>query len=383
MNPKKEDFNRWALKVNERIKRHPLEMIYWESTRNCDIRCVHCGSPQETWDKDTELSTEEVIKAFKEICDTFDLSEFKFVSITGGEPFVRKDLFEILKGLKEIGYSVITIQTNGNYLAKHSAAIDLLIELNVKGLGTNLDGLKDTHDSFRNLKGSYDNAVKMSSILASAYRDKIHSTISTVVSKKNINELEELSISIRKINPHRWRLMPFDPIGRGSIAREYLLNASDYRVLFDFIAKERLEYIDQKVVTQIEFACGGWLGFELEGRVRPYIWHCVAGINTLGLLYDGGIAGCSNIPRAFVEGNVRADKILDVWNNRYERFRNFEWKKNGDCVDCDQWNYCNGGPMHKRLPDGSMLNCIYKICKTGLSQLEHIDKQIFEVISGN
>ena len=158
-------------------------MIYWESTRNCDIRCVHCGSPQETWDKDTELSTEEVIKAFKEIMIHLifpNLSSFQ----SQGRALVRKDLFEILKGLKEIGYSVITIQTNGNYLAKHSAAIDLLIELNVKGLGTNLDGLKDTHDSFRNLKGSYDNAVKMSSILASAYRDKIHSTISTVVSKK-------------------------------------------------------------------------------------------------------------------------------------------------------------------------------------------------------
>jgi radical SAM protein with 4Fe4S-binding SPASM domain len=377
MKPQKNDFDAWIRRVDERIKQHPLEMIYWEATRNCDIKCVHCGSPLETWEKDSELSSEEVLNAFAEIYDTFDLSQFKFISITGGEPFVRKDLFEILKGLKKIGYSVITIQTNGNYLARHPEDIGLLLELNIKGLGTNLDGLESTHDSFRNMKGSYANVVKMSTTLNNNYRDKIHSTISTVVSRKNINELENLSKIVREINPHRWRLMPFDPIGRGSIAENYLLNSSDYKVLFDFIAKERLEYIDRQDLTQIEFGCGGWLGLELEGRIRPYIWHCVAGINTLGLLYDGGIAGCSNIPRAFIEGNLRADKILDVWNNRYRRFREFDWKKMGDCIDCSQWDYCHGGPMHKRVETGEMLNCLFKMFYEGKEYCSHTSETLY------
>ena len=147
--------------------------------------------------------------------------------------------------------------------------------------------------------------------------------------------------------------------------------------------RERLEYVDRRDQTQVELACGGWLGIELEGSVRPYIWHCVAGINLLGILYDGSIAACSNIPREFIEGNIREDDILDVWKTRFNRFRNFEWKQVGACIDCDQWNFCQGGPMHKRLLDGTMLNCIYKMLNSLGKHEINVSKQFLKATSGN
>jgi radical SAM protein with 4Fe4S-binding SPASM domain len=357
-------------------------MVYWEVTRNCDMKCIHCGSPSETWESEKELSDGEVLRSFKRLAEGIDWSEFKFLSLTGGEPFVRPNLVNILSELNDLGFNPITIQTNGNYMARHPETLEQLLKINVTGMGTNFDGLPETHDSFRNMPGNFENARKTIELIA-PLKDKIHSTITTVVSKKNIHELEALRDIIRKINPNRWRFAPFDPIGRGKIAQEFLLDSDDYKYLLDFVKRERLQYIDDKMQTQVELACGGWLGIDLEGRVRPYIWHCVAGINLLGILYDGSIASCSNIPRDFTEGNVRTDDILDVWKNRFEKYRNREWKKVGDCTDCDQWEYCQGGPMHKRLPDGTMLNCIFlKYSNAKIINSEEVHK-FLKVKTGN
>lgn len=357
-------------------------MIYWEVTRNCDLTCVHCGSPRETWEPDKELTTKEIIDVFQRLAEKIDFSEFKFFSLTGGEPFVRKDLIEVLSEINSLGFNPITIQTNGNFLATHPEALDKLLDIGVMGLGTNLDGLEETHDSFRNMKGNYANAIKTIKLVA-PLKDKIHSTITTVISRKNIAELEVLKEIVRDINPDRWRFAPFDPIGRGSKAKDYFLAPDDYKYLINFVKEERLKFIDDKSQTQVELACGGWLGVELEGKVRPYIWHCIAGVNLLGILYDGSIASCSNISRDFIEGNVRTDDIFDVWQNRYHRFRNFDWKKNGDCIDCDQWDFCQGGPMHKRLLNGTMLNCIFKMYYENKDYNGQTSDEIFEAISGN
>ncbi|MBI4691445.1 MAG: 4Fe-4S cluster-binding domain-containing protein [Nitrospirae bacterium] len=85
-------FTLWKNRVQDYIENHPIQMIYWETTRNCDLTCVHCGSPRETWDISKELSTKEIIGVFQRLAEKIDFNEFKFFSLTGGEPFVRKDL---------------------------------------------------------------------------------------------------------------------------------------------------------------------------------------------------------------------------------------------------------------------------------------------------
>jgi radical SAM protein with 4Fe4S-binding SPASM domain len=96
----------------------------------------------------------------------------------------------------------------------------------------------------------------------------------------------------------------------------------------------------------VELGCGGWFGKDLEGTFRPFIFHCIAGINNLGILYDGKIASCSNISRDFIEGDARTDNIKEIWDNGFVRFRDREWKRVGKCADCKEWDFCHGGPMH-------------------------------------
>lgn len=341
-------FDIWRERINTLIYNHPMQIISWEATRRCNLKCLHCGSPAENVDLEKELKTHEIIEIFKQIALNFDMSQFRHINITGGEPFVRNDLIEILKKISIYPfYKNIDIQTNGLYVADNPAILDDLHEYGVTGLGVSIDGLKNQHDSFRNIRGGFEKAVKAAKL---ASQKGLIVTVSVVVHAKNITEIETLYQYAKKyIKPRVFRLMFIDPIGRTSIDSEYLLSKEQKLYVIDFLKSKYLldcdNYSDRNVMM-IELGCGGWFGKELEGTFRPFIFHCIAGINNLGILYDGKVASCSNISRDFIEGDARTESIKEIWDNRFIRFRNREWKKIGKCTKCEDWDYCHGGPMH-------------------------------------
>ena len=131
--------------------------------------------------------------------------------------------------------------------------------------------------------------------------------------------------------------------------KDQMLTDEDTEKLLDFVIQNRTNGFP------VELGCSQWYGKELEGLIRPYIWHCIAGITVMSILADGSIAACNNIPRHYIQGNIRTDNIRDVWENRYQPFREFDWKKNGVCSDCPDWYLCHGGDMHLRDENGNMI----------------------------
>ena len=377
-------FDSWKNRVNEKIQKHPLEIISWEATRACNLNCVHCGSPSETWIRQEELATEELIEAFSQIAKDFDLSNFHHINITGGEPFVRKDLIKILRQMSRVPqYRNIAIQTNGIYISENPEVLEELKQNGVTGLGVSIDGLRETHDSFRRKKGCFDKSMEAA---RKGVETGFVTTVSTVAHAKNIDEISPLYEEVKKFHPRYFRVMTLDPIGRTGLNSDYLLSPEQTRQVINFIKQKHEEnfrnYADPKT-TIVELGCGGWLSTELEGRVRPYIFHCIAGINNLGILYDGKLASCSNISREFIEGDLRKERIKDVWERNYQRFRGREWLKEGDCKDCGEWDYCHGGPMHKRLGDGTMLDCLHQTISTDKDYRNCLPERTFTTGAGN
>jgi radical SAM protein with 4Fe4S-binding SPASM domain len=377
-------FDSWKARVNEKIAEHPLEIISWEATRACNLNCVHCGSPLETWVRQNELTTDEVIGAFSQIAEDFDLSRFHHINITGGEPFVRKDLIEILQQISQVPqYRNIAIQTNGIYIAENPQVLQELRQFGVTGLGVSIDGLRDTHDLFRRRKGCFDKSIEAAK---KGVKAGLVVTVSTVAHAQNIDEIPQLYEEVRKFHPRYFRVMTIDPIGRAGLNNDYLLSPEQTKQVIDFLRQKHEEnfesYADPKT-TIVELGCGGWLSTELEGRVRPYIFHCIAGINNLGILYDGKLASCSNVSREFIEGDLRTERIRDVWERKYQRFRDREWLKKGDCKECGEWDYCHGGPMHKRLGDGTMLDCLYQTLSQSKDYRACLPESAFTTRAGN
>jgi len=356
-------FDEWKFRIEELIRKHPLQIISWEATRRCNLNCVHCGSPAEEVSLKDELTGEEVVEAFRQIANDFDMSQFRHINITGGEPFVRDDFVSILEEIAKFPfYRNIDIQTNGIFIADYPEILKDLKHFGVTGLGISIDGLHETHDEFRKRHGAFAKAFYTAKL--SVQNDYVV-TVSVVAHSKNVDEIPELYEIVKKeIKPRIFRVMTIDPIGRAEFDHDYMLSPDQLRKVIDFLNYEYKNtcstYSDPKSMM-VELGCGGWMGKEMEGMLRPFIFHCIAGINNLGILFDGKLASCSNISRDFIEGDLRKERIKYVWEKRYKRYRNFDWKKVGECAICDQWEFCHGGPMHKRSIHANKLDCLFKV----------------------
>jgi radical SAM protein with 4Fe4S-binding SPASM domain len=352
----------WRRRIESLAREHPLEIVSWEATRRCNLRCVHCGSPSEDGNPADELTGDEVVDAFEQIQRDFDMHRFRHINITGGEPFVRQDLLDILRRVSRWPcFRNIDIQTNGTVLANRPDLLGELKHLGVTGIGISIDGLQATHDTFRQCPGSFEKAFHAAK---AAVQAGYTVTVSTVVHDGNLAEVPDLLRRVREeLRPRVYRLMPLDSLGRAKDHPECRLSPATVRGMINFLKYEYEHgcetYADPRA-TMVEMGCGGWMGAELEGTFRPFIFHCIAGINNLGILYDGKLASCSNISRDFVEGDLRTERIREVWETRFQRYRDLQWKKVGPCANCDEWTHCHGGPMHKRSPGGSMTDCLHR-----------------------
>ncbi|MFA4960162.1 MAG: radical SAM protein [Candidatus Pacearchaeota archaeon] len=353
-----EIFETWKSNVEKVIEKNPLNVIHWESTRRCNLRCKHCESPTEGSRDESELTTEQVIKGFRKIRNQIDMSNFSRVLISGGEPFVRKDLVPVVFELGEIGYQNISIQSNGIYIADHPEVLEQLKKTNVTGIGVAVDGLESTHDDFRQMKGSWQKSLRALEYSVDA---GFQTTASITAHAKNVDELGELYELLSDRGVNWFKITPIYPLGRTVINQDLLLSPDQTRTLIDFLKTKHREnfrnYADPKT-TKVDMGCGDWTGVENEGRFRPYCFFCVAGLNTMTILYDGKITG-SNIARDFVEGTLD-DDLGKLWNEGFQRYRNRGWLKQDDCGSCGEWDYCKGGPMHLRLPNGTLLSCLYQ-----------------------
>ena len=362
-------------KLLEWVHVHQLRQIQWEATLRCDMACSHCGSSCVTGSTHhDELSEDEIIRTFDTIAHDFDPNSIELVSITGGEPLLRPDLPRIISRLSSIGFNHISVQTNGNALVSDRSLADCLVTSGLSGIGISIDGLRDSHDRQRNRKGHFDQLCRLVEWLVGT--KELYVSVTTVITKLNIDDLNGLAEIIQDLRPHRWRLIEVQPIGRAHSNSSLLLSPDEYFKLVQFVldknanaAMENLEFR-----PKVELGCTGWMGTELEGLARPYIWHCQAGIGTLGIWNDGTIGGCTDIDHGFGEGNVKTDLISDRWENGFQRYRDWSSRRNGVCVSCDQWDWCHGGGMHLRTSQNELLHCPYLIYQLARSRIEELSR---------
>lgn len=221
----------------EQLEKHELIDLFWECTLTCNAKCKHCGSSAEKRKYDGELTTEEIKEALKQISNDMNPNKI-LINVTGGEPLMRKDLFEVMKyATNELGFHW-GMTTNGILL--NSENINKLKEAKMETVSISIDGLETTHDEFRCVPESYKLIISNIEKLKEA-NFLTHIQVTTVVHKKNINELNELYDEILKLGINSWRLASMDPIGRANENNDLLLDGKDLKKLLDFIIKKKKE----------------------------------------------------------------------------------------------------------------------------------------------
>jgi len=177
--------------------------VAWELTLACNMNCMHCGSSAGKADE-KELTTKESL----DLVDQLKELNCEIISLTGGEPLLRPDFFEISKKIKDLGFD-LSILSNGLLLDED--IITKLRKLNLYGISISIDGGKpETHDSIRRVKGLFDKCISDLEKLRDA---NIPATVITTVHKGNIQELPLLREKLLD-RAKAWQIQIAAPLGR-------------------------------------------------------------------------------------------------------------------------------------------------------------------------
>jgi radical SAM protein with 4Fe4S-binding SPASM domain len=312
-------------------------VIQWHLTERCNLSCSHCyqdGTRQE------ELSSDEVRSVIEEIKDLFstwsEIHGLTFVpsfNITGGEPLLRDDLFDILGDIADHGWDSFLL-TNGTLVNAQVAR--RLARLGVKGVQVSLEGPESTHDAFRGA-GSY--RASLSGIHA-LLNEGVAVTVNTTLSEMNADRFFELAGIVSQLSVQRLGFSRLVPSGKGEALAERMLTPDRVRNLYSRIGS--LSFRNMKLVTGDPVAaCMRATADGCDDQAAVPIGGCAAGVSGLTILSDGTIVPCRRLPIPL--GNVKIDSIREVWATSpvLDALRTRACYE-GKCGTCKRWAVCRG-----------------------------------------
>ncbi|MBQ9865979.1 MAG: radical SAM protein [Lachnospiraceae bacterium] len=320
---------------HETLRHKPqLRQLFFELTLKCNEHCFHCGSScAENMPDGLELDK------YKEILDEVkeNFGTGVFIALTGGEPLLYKDFFELTAYIQKLGFPW-GITSNGTLITKETAAE--LKKYGMRSISLSIDGVKETHDRYRGMKDAYE--LGMRGIQNLIDQNCFNIMVTTVVNHENIKELDDLFEIFDRMDINEWRLTGLEPIGRAEKAVDMHLTADDNRYMMEFIRDKR------KKGFPVEYSCTHFIGIEYEAEVRDWYFLCNAGVYVAGILENGDVTACLDIPRnkKTIQGNVFKDRFTDIWNERFEIYRTPLSERNEKCSSCPEAGWCRGGAYH-------------------------------------
>ncbi|MEQ8212660.1 MAG: radical SAM protein, partial [Smithellaceae bacterium] len=233
-------------------------VVVWNMTRRCNLKCIHCYSNSADIDYADELTTDEG----KELIT--DLAAFgsPVILFSGGEPLMRRDLFELARYATEKGMRAV-ISTNGTLITNEVAA--KLKEIGLSYVGVSLDGLEKTHDRFRGKKGAFAAALEG---IRNCRRAGVKVGIRFTVNKHNLHDVPAMFDLLRKEGIERMCFYHLVYTGRGAKLRAEDLTHEETRRLLDLIAAETRKMFDDglspEILTVDNHADGPYLYLKLK-----------------------------------------------------------------------------------------------------------------------
>ena len=339
----------------ERLRRknlqqlHPLQQLFWESTLRCNVHCLHCGSDCSSSEVTPDMPAEDFLRVIDQSVTPHVDPHKVLIIISGGEPLMRKDLAEMGAALKQRGYPWGMV-TNG--LALTEKRFMELLAAGLRSIAISFDGLELDHNWLRQHPLAFEGATR--AIKLAAATPSLTWDVVTCVNQRSIKQLDEMQQYLWSIGVRNWRLITIDPMGRATENPELILTPEQHRQVLEYIREKRKEGL------HISYSCEGFMP-DYEMEIRDHLFHCAAGVSIASILIDGSISACTSIRGKYYQGNIYKDDFWEVWENGFKDYRNREWmRKLAPCNDCKLFRYCEGGGMHLRREDGSLMLCHYR-----------------------
>lgn len=321
------------------MEQFKLRLLFWETTQKCNLSCSHCRMDAEkTYN---ELDTEQS----KLLIDSIVKFASPILVLSGGEPLLRQDIFELAHYAKEKQLDV-ALATNGTLI--DSVIINKIINNDIKRISISLDAAtSEKHDSFRNCTGAFNKALEGIALLVNS---GISTQINTTITRHNVTELEDIINLAINHKCDALHLFLVVPVGCGqNIATSDLLSAFEYEETLKHIYNLSLKYKDS---IFIKLTCAPQYyrilkqekstAFEnSQNSLHKVSKGCLAGTNVCFISAEGNVYPCGYLPIS--AGNIITTELKDIWNNS-EVFKTLRDINNlqENCRSCDFLNVCGG-----------------------------------------
>lgn len=318
--------------------------IAWEITRRCNLKCVHCRSSSQLEAKGhPDFSFAEA----KRVLDDIASFASPVVVLSGGEPLLRPDLFDIAaygsaKGLR------MCLATNGTLV--NQEICEKIKAAPIRMVSLSLDGASaEVHDDFRCQPGAFAGTINAARLFR---ENSIPFLINSSFTRRNQAEIPRIYALAKELGATAWYMFMIVPTGRGEEIMDELIAPEDYEKLLEWhyemekgekdllvrptcapnyyrvVLQKAREQGDDFQRRSLQFSTGGAKG-------------CLAGQLISLIDVDGNVLPCSYFPLA--AGNIREKSFKEIWQRSelFHDLRNFKAYK-GRCGSCEYVNVCGG-----------------------------------------
>jgi heme b synthase len=355
-------------------------LVAWEVTRQCKLKCKHCRASAESIPYENELSTKECFQLLDNIASFVK----PIIILTGGEPMLRKDIFEIAKYGGSLGLRMV-IAPCGVLITEESTK--LMKESGIKRVSISLDGpTKEDHDSFRGVDGAFEATIKGIEHLKKAGLEFQVNTTITKLNYSKISDILKLAIRLGAVAFHPFLLVP---TGRGKELADQAIPPKDYETILNWIyekqndlpilfkptcaphyhrimrqrAKENHPAMTHGNVHPSDHPLDS-----TQGLLNEMTKGCMGGLSFCFISHTGIVQICGFMDVAC--GDIRKNSFWQIWENAkvFQNIRNTTNYK-GKCGYCEYVNICGGCRARAYAITGDYLSeepsCVYTPKLTG------------------
>jgi len=318
-----------------------LRLVAWETTRNCNLACIHCRASATAGPYTGELDTPAAFRLLDQIKQVGN----PIIILTGGEPLLRDDIFDIARYGADKGLRMV-MALNGTLVTQSIAA--KLAESGIQRISVSLDGATaESHDSFRKVRGAFEDTLRGIQLIKEA---EIEFQINTTITNTNLDEIQriqQLAVELGAVAHHIFLLVP---TGRGKYIVDKEISAAEYEQTLNWFYDQR-----ENTALQLKATCAPHYYRILRQRARDegksvsFKTHGLDAV-TRGCL--GGIGFCFISHRGIVQpcgyldlncGDIRKTSFADIWKHSklFSSLRNFDNLK-GKCGNCEYKRVCGG-----------------------------------------
>jgi len=318
-----------------------LRLVAWEVTRNCNLNCAHCRAAATNQDYAGELDTPSAFQLLDQIAAVGQ----PIVILTGGEPLMRPDIFELAAYGTQKGLRMV-MAPNGTMITE--AVAKKMTASGIQRISVSLDGAtKERHDGFRGVDGAFEGALRG---IEAAKSQGIEFQINTTISKYNYDQIPDILKLAENLGAVALHIFLLVPTGRGKYIVDQAITAEEYESTLNWFYDQK-----QKTSLQLKATCAPHYYRILRQRARQdglpvtYDTHgldavtrgCLGGTSFCFISHTGIVQPCGFLDLNC--GDVTQNPFSEIWwdSEIFNALRNFDNLK-GKCGACEYKSVCGG-----------------------------------------